>query len=72
MLILEQIHEEPVTSLSWLSDGSGFISAGLDRKIIIWVCTRSVLHALLSYSYLNSNDRTLMESSEIRGLLSCG
>ena len=30
-------HTEPVTAISWLPDGSGFISGGLDRKIIIWV-----------------------------------
>ncbi|KAF8226747.1 WD40 repeat-like protein [Tricholoma matsutake] len=29
-------HSETVTSLVWLSDGSGFISGGLDRKIIHW------------------------------------
>jgi len=29
-------HTEPVTAISWLPDGSGFISGGLDRKIIIW------------------------------------
>lgn len=29
-------HEETVTALRWLYDGSGFISAGLDRKMIIW------------------------------------
>lgn len=28
---------ETVTSLAWLPDGSGFISGGLDRKIIHWV-----------------------------------
>jgi hypothetical protein len=28
-----------VTALiAWLPDGSGFISGGLDRKIILWVC----------------------------------
>lgn len=31
-------HEEVVTGLAWLPDGIGFISAGLDRKIILWVC----------------------------------
>ena len=30
-------HTETVTAISWLPDGSGFISGGLDRKIIIWV-----------------------------------
>ena len=29
-------HTESVTAISWLPDGSGFISGGLDRKIIIW------------------------------------
>ncbi len=31
------VHEEVVTGLAWLPDGMGFISAGLDRKIILWV-----------------------------------
>lgn len=31
-------HSETVTSLAWLPDGTGFISGGLDRKIIHWVC----------------------------------
>jgi WD40 repeat protein len=30
-------HTEAVTAISWLPDGSGFISGSLDRKIIIWV-----------------------------------
>lgn len=30
-------HTETVTALSWLPDGSGFISGALDRKIIQWV-----------------------------------
>lgn len=30
-------HEETVSALEWLPDGSGFLSAGLDRKIILWV-----------------------------------
>ncbi|KAJ7444832.1 WD40-repeat-containing domain protein [Mycena latifolia] len=29
-------HSEPVTALSWLPDNSGFLSAGMDFKIIIW------------------------------------
>jgi WD40 repeat protein len=29
-------HTETVTAISWLPDGSGFVSGGLDRKIIIW------------------------------------
>lgn len=33
---LEQ-HTDVVTALTWLPDGSGFISGGLDRKIILWV-----------------------------------
>jgi WD repeat-containing protein 26 len=32
-------HAEVVTALAWLPDGSGFISGGLDRKIILWVRT---------------------------------
>jgi hypothetical protein len=33
-----------VTSLAWLSGGSGFISGGLDRKIIQWVCWLFLWH----------------------------
>ncbi|PFH54156.1 hypothetical protein AMATHDRAFT_135352 [Amanita thiersii Skay4041] len=29
-------HTETVTALAWLPDGSGFISGGLDRKIMQW------------------------------------
>ncbi|EGN95548.1 hypothetical protein SERLA73DRAFT_186621 [Serpula lacrymans var. lacrymans S7.3] len=29
-------HSETVSALTWLPDGSGFISGGLDRKIILW------------------------------------
>ncbi|KIM79679.1 hypothetical protein PILCRDRAFT_74055 [Piloderma croceum F 1598] len=29
-------HQETVAALSWLPDGSGFISGGLDRRIILW------------------------------------
>ncbi|PSR81506.1 hypothetical protein PHLCEN_2v6364 [Hermanssonia centrifuga] len=31
-----EAHTDVVTALSWLPDGSGFISGGLDRKIILW------------------------------------
>lgn len=31
------VHDDVVTGLAWLPDGMGFISAGLDRKIILWV-----------------------------------
>lgn len=31
-------HTEPVSALEWLPDGTGFLSGGLDRKIILWVC----------------------------------
>ncbi|KAF9265565.1 WD40 repeat-like protein [Marasmius fiardii PR-910] len=34
-------HTETVTVLSWLPDGSGFLSAALDRKIIQWDHTGS-------------------------------
>jgi len=30
-------HDETVTALAWLPDGSGFISGALDGKIIHWV-----------------------------------
>jgi WD40 repeat protein len=30
-------HTETVTALTWLPDGSGFISSALDRHIIEWV-----------------------------------
>ncbi|EMD38068.1 hypothetical protein CERSUDRAFT_152691 [Gelatoporia subvermispora B] len=29
-------HKDVVTALAWLPDGSGFISGGLDRQIILW------------------------------------
>ncbi|KZT09725.1 WD40 repeat-like protein [Laetiporus sulphureus 93-53] len=29
-------HQDVVTALAWLPDGSGFFSGGLDRKIILW------------------------------------
>ncbi|KZV92176.1 WD40 repeat-like protein [Exidia glandulosa HHB12029] len=29
-------HDEPVSSLVYLPDGAGFVSGGMDRKIIIW------------------------------------
>ncbi|KAJ7709607.1 WD40 repeat-like protein [Mycena rosella] len=29
-------HSEPVTAFAWLPDNSGFLSAGMDFKIIIW------------------------------------
>ncbi|OBZ72373.1 Metacaspase-1 [Grifola frondosa] len=31
-----EAHTEVVTALAWLPDGSGFISGGLDRTIILW------------------------------------
>ncbi|KAH9930616.1 WD40 repeat-like protein [Fomitopsis serialis] len=31
-----EAHSDVVTALAWLPDGSGFISGGLDRKIILW------------------------------------
>ncbi|KAI0807887.1 WD40 repeat-like protein [Fomes fomentarius] len=33
--VLDQ-HTDVVTALAWLPDGSGFISGGLDKKIILW------------------------------------
>ncbi|CAA7271486.1 unnamed protein product [Cyclocybe aegerita] len=33
---LENHHTDTVTALSWLPDGSGFISCGMDRRITIW------------------------------------
>ncbi|KAG5338183.1 hypothetical protein C0989_008032 [Termitomyces sp. Mn162] len=30
------IHRETVTALAWLPDGTGFISGGLDRNIVLW------------------------------------
>ncbi|KAJ6525716.1 WD40-repeat-containing domain protein [Mycena capillaripes] len=29
-------HSEPVTALAWLPDDSGFLSAGMDYKIVLW------------------------------------
>jgi len=43
MRTLEE-HSETVTAISWLPDGSGFISGGLDRKVIIWVSRVNVPH----------------------------
>lgn len=37
-----EAHTEVVTSLAWLPDGTGFISGGLDRKIILWVRTQQL------------------------------
>jgi WD40 repeat protein len=31
-----EAHTETVTALAWLPDNSGFISGGMDRKIILW------------------------------------
>ncbi|KAL6301773.1 WD40 repeat-like protein [Sparassis latifolia] len=31
-----EAHTDVVTALEWLPDGTGFISGGLDRKIILW------------------------------------
>jgi WD repeat-containing protein 26 len=31
-----EAHNETVTALAWLPDNSGFISGGMDRKIILW------------------------------------
>ena len=31
-------HTGTVTAVSWLPDGTGFITGALDRKVIIWVC----------------------------------
>ena len=36
-----ETHTETVTAIRWLPDNSGFMSAGLDRKILIWVGTVS-------------------------------
>ena len=36
-------HTETVTAISWLPDGTGFITGALDRKVIIWVCLDSFL-----------------------------
>ncbi|KAF5327280.1 hypothetical protein D9619_004035 [Psilocybe cf. subviscida] len=33
--ILEE-HEETVTSICWLPDGTGFVTGSLDRKVIVW------------------------------------
>ncbi|KAH9950266.1 WD40 repeat-like protein [Amylocystis lapponica] len=31
-----EVHTDHVTALAWLPDNSGFISGGMDRKIILW------------------------------------
>lgn len=30
------VHTDVVTALAWLPDGSGFISGGLDKRIVLW------------------------------------
>lgn len=30
-------HDETVSALEWLPDGSGFMSGGMDRKVMFWV-----------------------------------
>lgn len=30
-------HEETVSALEWLPDRSGFMSGGMDHKILLWV-----------------------------------
>jgi WD40 repeat protein len=35
---IQDAHEDAVTSMEWLPDGSGFLSASLDKTIIQWVC----------------------------------
>ena len=43
-------HTETVTTLSWLPDGSGFVSGGLDRKTTIWVCISKSCLTSLTFS----------------------
>lgn len=63
--VLDSQHQEIVTALSWLPDGSGFISGGLDRKIILWVrvCIAQVRQYLTNISF-----RMLMGNFEIHGV----
>lgn len=51
MIRLLETHTDVVSALIWLPDGSGFISGGLDRKIILWVSvppdTMGSVHSLI-------------------------
>ncbi|KZP21192.1 WD40 repeat-like protein [Athelia psychrophila] len=38
-------HVETVTAISWIPDGSGFVSGGLDKKIILWDANGSFQHS---------------------------
>lgn len=42
-------HQDVVTALHWLPDSSGFISGGLDRKIILWVCFGATIRLRCRY-----------------------
>ena len=54
-------HTDTVTAISWLPDGSGFISGGLDGKVIHWVrgttffspSHLSTLWALITCAFVN-------------------
>lgn len=47
---LDSGHEDTVSSLLWLPDGSGVISSGLDRKIIHWVSLFDCLLRIHSFN----------------------
>lgn len=59
-------HTDVVAALTWLPDNSGFISGGLDRKIIFWVG----VHHFPNWSLLTSMTcRTLTAGQSILGHL---
>jgi WD40 repeat protein len=55
-------HSEPITALAWLPDNSGFISSGLDRKIIFWV--RDLFSSFFHFPGAYNMNRALMEKCE--------
>ncbi|KAF7970217.1 hypothetical protein HWV62_24744 [Athelia sp. TMB] len=38
-------HAETVTALAWVPDGSGFVSGGLDKRIVLWGADGAFRHA---------------------------
>lgn len=58
-------HTDAVTALAWLPDGSGFISGGLDQRIILWV--GSVIHLEIRSSPDYVTNRMPMANSENPG-----
>ena len=42
-------HTDQVTALAWLPDGSGFLSAGMDKSIVLWVSAQ--LPSLIAFHF---------------------